>query len=372
MRSLLPSLAPLRDPGRPVAMPGIHQRAALAAGGLPAAAGREPEPVASCLARELLHCWSQGLLSGTAVQRLAHAGVLDGISCSNLADLACLGGVGAWARNVPRDLRALLDREVQIAEPVLVQVPALDSKLEVPETVADCPVLLPHLLLWSLARNYENWSELLGISKLSELWPQCHVRVAVRVALLLVACGCACRVLPFSLLRAIRPSCSPHGLAAWFRFGAAGVRIPIDAAVAGGWISRTQVLGWLASCRPTAGRESVGRAQPRRTGRVPSVAAVSIATMISRNIVIVWRSKGRRGEGRQNCRLRGVVCGTLQSPPWAAGRDGGVSVSRREGRGLGGSGAVGFAVEVGSLHVRRWKLPAGGSTGTPYSSPPTA
>ena len=153
-------------------MVGYKQRLEIAmAANSPAPATRGP--LVSNLFAELLRLWGTGHLSATAVQKVAHAATLDGISNDNVMKLAKLGSWGQHSSNVHRDLLTFL--EMDLPKPVSVSAPAYDSKLATPETVCDLPILLPHEFVSHLATKFpEQYAVLLGITKANDFWKQIH------------------------------------------------------------------------------------------------------------------------------------------------------------------------------------------------------
>ena len=93
-----------------------------------------PEPVTSkevehsALASKLLSLWSVGTLSATMVRELAHLALLDGASHTELATVANTGTCGSNVGNCHRDLLKAFCERIEIDEPHLIPVPAVDPK----------------------------------------------------------------------------------------------------------------------------------------------------------------------------------------------------------------------------------------------------
>ena len=71
----------------------------------------------SCLANHLLLLWGRGEISASALQKLAHAAILDG--CQH-DELYCLAGLGCYGRhegNINRDLKTYLEKGNNFAYP---------------------------------------------------------------------------------------------------------------------------------------------------------------------------------------------------------------------------------------------------------------
>ena len=130
-------------------MSGLHQRL-RAAEAFPIA---QPDAKKdSALATRLLLLWSDGSMSATEVQKIAHSAVVDGILHEEVYRLAALGSWGQYPANVNRDLKAMVISD--LPEPIVVRVPCLDTKPS-PARVCydDAAIMLPHLWLESMGQQ---------------------------------------------------------------------------------------------------------------------------------------------------------------------------------------------------------------------------
>ena len=82
----------------------------------------------SCLATLLLNMWARGTLSATAMQKIAHAAMLDGAEHVELGNLARCGNFGQVPGNVARDVHATFLPNVCLAPSCNLLVPVLDPK----------------------------------------------------------------------------------------------------------------------------------------------------------------------------------------------------------------------------------------------------
>ena len=105
----------------------------------------------SQLATKLLTLWSQGKLSASCIQELAHLTTLEDEN-PEIKQLAKTGNFGQVPGNVARDVTSFFLKGQALCPPHKVRVPCLDrtnAKVE-----DDCCIFLPHLLFASLARSY--------------------------------------------------------------------------------------------------------------------------------------------------------------------------------------------------------------------------
>ena len=105
----------------------------------------------SQLATKLLTLWSQGKLSASCIQELAHLTTLEDEN-PEIKQLARSGNFGQVPGNVARDVTSFFLKGQALCPPHKVRVPCLDrtnAKVE-----DDCCIFLPHLLFASLARSY--------------------------------------------------------------------------------------------------------------------------------------------------------------------------------------------------------------------------
>ena len=131
------------------------------------------------LAKRLLRLWSLGKLSSTGLQELAHAATSDGLTSEAIVELSALGTFGSHPNNCHRDLLRLLKNKLKKSRygglkespSISIQVAALDSKEENPNTKATCHIVLPHLLVWQTFASYPKLAPaLFGVQKLDLFW----------------------------------------------------------------------------------------------------------------------------------------------------------------------------------------------------------
>lgn len=129
-------------------MSGLHQRLKAA---VPRLVSQAPQKD-SALVTRLLLLWSEGTLSATEVQNIAHSSVVDGICHPEIYKLASLGSWGQYPANVNRDLKSMIVSE--LPDPLVVRVPCLDTKPS-PARVCydDAAVMLPHLWVESMGQQ---------------------------------------------------------------------------------------------------------------------------------------------------------------------------------------------------------------------------
>ena len=124
----------------------------------------------SALATKLLSLWSHGLLAATTIRELAHLSILDGASHPELAALAKAGNFGEQAGNVSRDIITNFCKQINICDPLAVEITALDPKSSQQEPV-DAGCFLPHLMFGALSIHYgEQFSSMFSIKNLTKFW----------------------------------------------------------------------------------------------------------------------------------------------------------------------------------------------------------
>ena len=129
-------------------MPGIKQKMEMAE----AESKKRMTHCESSLAHALTKLWGLGLLSARALQHLAACAVQDGLEADNLMKLASLGTWGTHKNNCHRDMLRNTCKDMSLKSYVL-QVPALDSKSDPPEVIAQLHWLPPHSPPSALGRD---------------------------------------------------------------------------------------------------------------------------------------------------------------------------------------------------------------------------
>ena len=153
-------------------MPGYRQNVAWEN---KASSESQPADAAECpnVVQELLLLWTLGEVSASAVQRLAHAVVLDGNRNEMLLELASIGAWGQNAGSNSKNLMQKLGSAVKVPKPAHIQVPCLDAKINPKLTMEEAGVLLPHDLFVSLAQNYpETFQDLMGLDSAKQFWDE--------------------------------------------------------------------------------------------------------------------------------------------------------------------------------------------------------
>ena len=121
-------------------------------GGVPAGGGGAPH---SHLVEAILQMWAWGYVSAPSVQTIMAAAVKDGLEHPSVIGLAKIGASGRHPQNCHRDLQRNFLQESKIPRAVSTEVPALDTRAPVEgEVPATCPVLMPHDLFSTLAKDY--------------------------------------------------------------------------------------------------------------------------------------------------------------------------------------------------------------------------
>ena len=104
-------------------MPGYQQRLKRCLETSPdTSEGQASSELPSCLANHLLILWGRGDISATALQKLAHAAILDGSAHKELLQLAGLGSFGQHAANITRDLKVFLEKTCKNKYPMPIQL----------------------------------------------------------------------------------------------------------------------------------------------------------------------------------------------------------------------------------------------------------
>ena len=147
-------------------MPGYKQRIDAES-----ASGTAKVPETDSLSSALLTLWCTGELSAIALQKLANAALLEGVKSKRMLELGRLGTWGQHTSNVHRDLVRLCSKDVRLPEASSITVPCLDSKRNPPLWQEDMPIIFPHILIASLAKDYPHQYEaLLGIKDTIAFW----------------------------------------------------------------------------------------------------------------------------------------------------------------------------------------------------------
>ena len=124
----------------------------------------------SHLATRLLTLWTEGRLSATCVQELAHLAMLEP-SNPELQLLAKSGNYGEIGGNISRDISTNFLKGLGICAPYRIRVKCLDRTNSTIED--DMLLLLPHMLFSSLANNYvERFHDLFPGEGLETFWEQ--------------------------------------------------------------------------------------------------------------------------------------------------------------------------------------------------------
>lgn len=129
----------------------------------------------------MLHLWSLGKLSATAMQALAKAAFDDGLEEGDIKQLASLGNWGEQAGNIHRDLVRLLEKKISKGDlgglkespKITVQVSAVDNKQESGTAPAEFDLFLPHLLVSTFSHSYPGMMEAcFAPSQCAKFWDQ--------------------------------------------------------------------------------------------------------------------------------------------------------------------------------------------------------
>ena len=124
----------------------------------------------SQLATRLLTLWTEGRLSATCVQELAHLAMLEK-SIPELAILAKCGNYGQVPGNISRDISTNFLKEQGICPPYKIRVKCLGRNNAIIED--DMLLFLPHLMFAHLANNYaESFPSLFPSEGLETFWEQ--------------------------------------------------------------------------------------------------------------------------------------------------------------------------------------------------------
>ena len=104
----------------------------------------------------LLELWSKGLLSVAMAAELAHLASIDGASSAELLRLAKCGNFGQDAGNISRALMTAYCEKLRLSKPLMVKAQALDPKRKSSTvTTAEAAIMLPHLVVADLGREYQ-------------------------------------------------------------------------------------------------------------------------------------------------------------------------------------------------------------------------
>ena len=115
---------------------------------------KRPCPSSDALSAELLTLWCTGDISAIALQKLANAAIMVGVNSTVLLSFAKLGTWGRHKSNIHRDLVRLLSENLRLPTPMCVLAPCLDTKKNPPLSEAAFPILLPHVMVATLAAEY--------------------------------------------------------------------------------------------------------------------------------------------------------------------------------------------------------------------------
>ena len=122
----------------------------------------------SNLVTKLMKLAFAGSISHTAAQEIALAAILDGAKHPELAELASAGSFGTYTGNIKRDVMTKWAGNVQIAEPDIIKVPAMNAKTN-EAYMQEVAFFLPHKLLASLSK-YEYFDAIFKTSCISAFW----------------------------------------------------------------------------------------------------------------------------------------------------------------------------------------------------------
>ena len=89
----------------------------------PTKSSRPSQASHSCLGDHLLLLWGRGEVSANAIQKLAHAAILDGCDHPELHTLAAFGNYGKHSGNITRDLKTYLEKGANKLYPKLQILP---------------------------------------------------------------------------------------------------------------------------------------------------------------------------------------------------------------------------------------------------------
>lgn len=135
------------------------------------------------LSQKMLHLWSLGKLSATAMQALAKAAFDDGLEEPEIKDLAALGAWGQHPSNIHRDLLRQLEKKISKGElgglkqspKITVKVPVVDNKEEDGMAHTEMDLFLPHLFVSTFSHSYPSLMEAcFAPSQCKAFWDQVH------------------------------------------------------------------------------------------------------------------------------------------------------------------------------------------------------
>ena len=102
-------------------------------------------------------------MSATAVQELALATVLDGLSRPDVSQLASLGAMGLQPGNASRDLMHKVSQGNTLPEPFVTKAPSIDP-LTKEYALEDCAIFLPHQVAAAL-QDYAEFEAIFETAK---------------------------------------------------------------------------------------------------------------------------------------------------------------------------------------------------------------
>ena len=107
-------------------------------------------------------------MSATAVQEVALAAVLDGLSHPEVSQLASLGAMGLHPGNASRDLMHKVSQGNTLPEPFVIKVPSIDP-LTKEYALEDCAIFLPHQVAAAL-QDYAEFEAIFETAKAPSFW----------------------------------------------------------------------------------------------------------------------------------------------------------------------------------------------------------
>ena len=118
--------------------------------------------------------WAESRISATALQRLAHAAVLDGLVQVPLVALAKTGSWGLDASHCDRDCKRYLLRDLKLPGPSQNTIPCVDPKGAANNVVYEpVSILDPTLLIHTISHHYpEQYEILFATSKVRSFWDE--------------------------------------------------------------------------------------------------------------------------------------------------------------------------------------------------------
>ena len=133
--------------------------------------GNTSSELPSCLANHLLVLWGRGDISATALQKLAHAAVLDGCSHKELLQFAGLGAFGQHPANITRDLKTYLEKTCKMKYPMPIQLATemIDPKTTLTES-AQISIFRPDDLVSGLYGDGSRFDMLFRTHDCGKFW----------------------------------------------------------------------------------------------------------------------------------------------------------------------------------------------------------